>query len=223
MNIKGFGYEYIKDLVEQGFLKDTSDIFTLKDKRDALIEAKILGLEKNTDKLLALIEEAKEAAPADKVLAGLGVPNVGKATSRDLIMHFGSIDALMAADRDELIKVESIGEISAEGIVNFFKDENNIALMARLKEAGVKFEGENKVTGNALAGLAICITGTLPTLSRNEAADLIMANGGKVVSSVSKKTSYLIEGEAAGSKATKARELGVPSISEEDLMNMINS
>ena len=223
MNSKGFGYEYIKDLVEQGFLKDTSDIFTLKDKRDALIEAKILGLEKNTDKLLALIEEAKEAAPADKVLAGLGVPNVGKATSRDLIMHFGSIDALMAADRDELIKVESIGEISAEGIVNFFKDENNIALMARLKEAGVKFEGENKVTGNALAGLAICITGTLPTLSRNEAADLIMANGGKVVSSVSKKTSYLLEGEAAGSKATKARELGVPSISEEDLMNMINS
>ncbi len=223
MNIKGFGYEYIKALVEQDFIKDISDIFTLKDKRDALVEAKILGLEKNTDKLLGVIEEAKANTSADKVLAGIGVPNVGKATSRDLMEHFGSIDALMEATAEDVIKVEGMGDISAEAIVNFFKDEDNIALMRRLKDSGVRFEAEKTVKGTALEGLSICITGTLPTLSRNEAADLITSNGGKVVGSVSKKTSYLLEGEAAGSKAVKAKELGIPSISEEDLMNMINS
>jgi len=223
MNIKGFGYEYIKDLVEKGYIKDISDIFTLKNKRDALVEDKILGLEKNTDKLLGVIEEAKANTPADKVLAGIGVPNVGKATSRDLLDHFGSIDALMEASAEEVVKVDGMGEVSAEGIVKFFGDEANKELMMRLKDAGVKFEAEKTVKGTSLEGLSICITGTLPTLSRNEAADLITANGGKVVGSVSKKTSYLLEGEAAGSKAVKAKELGIPSISEDDLMNMINS
>ena len=223
MNIKGFGIEYVKGLIAGGFVKDIADIFSLKDRRDELVEAKVFGLEKNTDKLLGAIEDAKANAPADKVLAGLGVPNVGKATSRDLMDHFGSIDALMTATVDDLIKVDSIGDISAEAIAGFFADEDNAALMARLKEAGVAFEAEKVEKGSALEGLSICITGTLPTLSRNEAADLIVANGGKVVGSVSKKTSYLLEGEAAGSKAVKAKELGIPSISEEDLMNMINS
>jgi DNA ligase (NAD+) len=223
MNIKGFGIEYVKDLIAGGFVKDIADIFSLKERRDELVEAKVFGLEKNTDKLLAAIEEAKANTPADKVLAGLGVPNVGKATSRDLMDHFGSIDALMQASVDDLVKVDSIGDISAVGIAGFFSDEDNAALIGRLKDAGVHFEAEKVEKGSALEGLSICITGTLPTLSRNEAADLIVANGGKVVGSVSKKTSYLLEGEAAGSKATKAKELGIPSISEEDLMNMINS
>ena len=129
----------------------------------------------------------------------------------------------MNASVDDLVKVDSIGDISAVGIAGFFADEDNAALMGRLKDAGLQFEAEKVEKGSALEGLSICITGTLPTLSRNEAADLIVANGGKVVGSVSKKTSYLLEGEAAGSKATKAKELGIPSISEEDLMNMINS
>ncbi|MCQ2504355.1 MAG: NAD-dependent DNA ligase LigA [Saccharofermentans sp.] len=223
MNIKGFGSEYVKDLVEKGYIKNIADIFSLKDRRDELVEEKILGLAKNTDKLLAAIEEAKANTSADKVLAGLGVPNVGKATSRDLIDHFGSIDALMNATEDDLIKVDSIGDISAKNIADFFQEEDNRVILEALKAAGAKFEGEIKEKGSALEGLSICITGTLPTLSRNEAADLIIANGGKVVGSVSKKTSYLLEGEAAGSKALKAKELGVASISEEDLMNMINS
>ena len=185
------------------------------------MEKGILGKDKNTDKLLAAIDAAKTETPADKVLSGLGIPNVGKATAKELIRYFGSIDRIEDASVEELVKVGDIGEISAAGIRNFFEDEEMRSLMARLRESGVRFEAEDTVTGSALEGLTICITGTLPTLSRNEAADLIEKNGGKTVSSVSGKTSYLLEGEAAGSKAVKARSLGVPVITEEDLLRMI--
>lgn len=221
MNIKGFGYEYIKALVDEGYIRDISDIFVLGRYRDELVEKGILGKDKNTDKLLAAIDAAKTETPADKVLSGLGIPNVGKATAKELIRYFGSIDRIEDASVEELVKVGDIGEISAAGIRNFFEDEEMRSLMARLRESGVRFEAEDTVTGSALEGLTICITGTLPTLSRNEAADLIEKNGGKTVSSVSGKTSYLLEGEAAGSKAVKARSLGVPVITEEDLFRMI--
>ena len=220
MNIKGFGYEYVKALVENGYLKDISDIFTLGSVRDELVEKGLIGKEKNTDKLLASIETAKNETPADKVLSGLGIPNVGKATAKELMRYFGSVDKIMEASVEELVKVGDIGEISATGIREFFDDDETRALMGRLKACGVKFEGENVNIGSKLQGLSFCITGTLPTLSRNEAADLIERNGGKVVSSVSSRTDYLVEGEAAGSKAVKARTLGIKIINEEELLAM---
>ncbi|MBQ5769359.1 MAG: NAD-dependent DNA ligase LigA, partial [Clostridiales bacterium] len=134
MDIKGFGSEYIRKLTEEKYLKDIADVFELKDKRDALIEGKLLGLEKNTDKLLNAIETAKTETPADKVLAGLGIPGVGKATAKELIRTFGSIDAIAEADKDALSAVQDIGEISAEGIYNFFRDEGNKELLTRLKD-----------------------------------------------------------------------------------------
>lgn len=222
MDIKGFGSEYIRKLTEEKYLKDIADVFELKDKRDALIEGKLLGLEKNTDKLLNAIETAKTETPADKVLAGLGIPGVGKATAKELIRTFGSIDAIAEADKDALSAVQDIGEISAEGIYNFFRDEGNIELLKRLKDLGLNFaKAENEVQGSSLAGLTFCITGTLEGMSRSEAEALIESNGGKPVSSVSKKTSYLLMGADAGSKERKARELGVPIIGIDELKDMI--
>lgn len=222
MDIKGFGSEYIRKLTEEKYLKDIADVFELKDKREALIEGKLLGLEKNTDKLLNAIETAKTETPADKVLAGLGIPGVGKATAKELIRTFGSIDAIAEADKEALSAVQDIGEISAEGIYNFFRDEGNMELLARLKNLGLNFaKAENAVQGSSLAGLTFCITGTLEGISRSEAEALIESNGGKPVSSVSKKTSYLLMGADAGSKERKARELGVPIIGIDELKEMI--
>ncbi len=222
MDIKGFGTEYIRKLTEEKYIKDIADVFELKNKRDELIGNKLLGLEKNTDKLLSAIEDARKETPADKVLAGLGIPGVGKATAKELIRTFGSIDAIAGADRESLVAVQDIGEISAEGIYNFFHDEGNKELMERLKALGLNFaREESEVQGTALAGLTFCITGTLEGMSRSEAESLIESNGGKPVSSVSKKTSYLLMGADAGSKERKARELGVPIIGLEELKDMI--
>lgn len=222
MDIKGFGTEYIRKLTEEKYIKDIADVFELKDKRDELIENKLLGLEKNTDKLLSAIDDARKETPADKVLAGLGIPGVGKATAKELIRTFGSIDAIAEADKASLVAVQDIGEISAEGIYNFFHDEGNKELLERLKALGLNFaKEESAVQGSALAGLTFCITGTLEGMSRSEAESLIESNGGKPVSSVSKKTSYLLMGADAGSKERKARELGVPIIGLEELKDMI--
>ena len=224
MDIKGFGTEYIRKLTEEKYIKDIADIFELKNKRDALIEGKLLGLEKNTDKLLNAIETAKMDTPADKVLAGLGIPGVGKATAKELIRTFGSIDSIAAADKDALSAVQDIGDISAEGIYNFFHDEGNKELMARLKELGLNFaRTDGEVQGSSWAGLTFCITGTLEGMTRSEAEALIESYGGKTVSSVSKKTSYLLMGADAGSKERKARELNVPIIGIEDLKKMTDN
>lgn len=223
MDIKGFGAEYIRKLTEEGYIKDIADIFELKNSRDQLIANKLLGLEKNTDKLLSAIEEAKLATPADKVLAGLGIPGVGKATAKELIRTFGSIDDIAEADKDTLLAVQDIGDISSEGIMDFFKDEGNKTLLERLKTLGLNFaKAESEVAGTSLAGLTFCITGTLEGMSRSDAEKLIESNGGKPVSSVSKKTSYLLMGADAGSKERKARELGVPIIGIEELKEMIS-
>lgn len=222
MDIKGFGTEYIRKLTEEKYIKDIADIFELNGKRDELIEKGILGRDTNTDKLLAAIETAKNDTPADKVLAGLGIPGVGKATAKELIRTFGSIDELAKAGKESLVAVQDIGDISAEGIYNFFRDEGNAALIGRLKSLGLNFaKAEGEIQGSSLAGMTFCITGTLEGMSRSEAEAIIESNGGKPVSSVSKKTSYLLMGADAGSKERKARELGVPIIGLDELKAMI--
>ena len=220
LDIKGFGEEYIRDLVERGYLNNIADVFGLKNMRERLLEDKIFGLEKNTDKILSQIEAAKDA-PAEKVLAGLGIPNVGKATAKELLRSFDSIDDITTASIEDLTAVGDIGEISALAIKSFFEDEENRKIIEKLREAGLNFVKDKSETGDKLQGLSICITGTLPTMSRDEASALIEKNGGKVVGSVSKKTSMLLEGEAAGSKAVKARELGIRIITESELLSML--
>lgn len=223
LNIKGFGYELVKALVDGGFVKDFSDIFSLKEKRDELIEKKVLGLAKNTDKLLDSIESVKTTATAENVLTGLGVPNVGKATSRELLKYFGSINKIADASVDELVLVGDIGLISAQNIYNFFQEEQNKQLIANLEAAGLCFTSNNVKVGSSLDGMTFVITGTLPSMTRDEAVKIIESNGGKVSGSVSKKTTYLLEGADAGSKAAKARTLGIAIISEADLLSMVEA
>lgn len=222
MDIKGFGTVYIEELVRMGYIKDVADIFSLKEHRDALVEQGIIGKEKNTDKLLDAIEKSKEN-DAYKLLTGLGIPNVGKAAAKAIMKHFKTMEKLQEASILELTAVNDIGEISAECIRSFFADEKNRGILERLRESGVNMNAaESETIESVLSGKTVVVTGTLPTLGRKEAGALIEQYGGKVSGSVSKKTDYVLAGESAGSKLTKAQELGIPVISEEELRTMLN-
>ena len=221
MDIKGFGATYIMEPVHLGYLKDIADIYDLKQHREELIEQGIIGKEKNTDKLLDAIEKSKQNE-AFQLLTGFGIPNVGKAAAKTILKHFGSIEALMQADMESLQQVADVGEVTALCIRNYFQDENNCKIIERLKEAGVNMEmAETGSEDGRFDGLTFVITGTLPTMDRKAAAALIEAHGGKVSGSVSKKTNYLLAGENAGSKLTKANDLGVSVISEAELQEML--
>ncbi|SCZ79279.1 NAD-dependent DNA ligase LigA [Pseudobutyrivibrio xylanivorans] len=222
MDIKGFGEVYIIDLVRRGYIKDIADIFTLKDKREELIEEGIIGKEKNTDKLLATIEAAK-GNDAYRLFTGFGISNVGKAAAKALLGQFKDIKVIMNLTEEELVQVNDIGDISAKSIYNYLHDSVNIDIINRLEAEGLNMkEQEKEGASDKFAGLTFVITGTLPTMGRKEAQELIELNGGKCAGSVSKKTNYLVAGEAAGSKLDKANSLGVNVISEEDLLKMVN-
>lgn len=221
MDIKGLGTKAIEKLVEENYIENVADLYHLNESRDELIEKGLIGKEKNTDKLLASVEASKSNS-ADKLLTGLGILNVGKSAAKALLLHFGSVEALMQADVDDLVGVEDIGEISAQCIVDYFAQDANRTLIARLKEAGVNLAMEAEAKQSArLAGKTIVITGTLPTFSRKEAATLIESHGGKVTGSVSKKTDYLLAGENAGSKLTKAQGLGIQILTEQELLQIV--
>ncbi len=222
MDIKGFGDVYIEDLVKQEYIKDIADVFTLKNKREELIEKGIIGKEKNTDKLLGMIEAAK-ANDAYRLFTGFGIPNVGKAAAKALLAQFKDIEKIMSLSVDELIQVNDIGEISAKSIFEYLHNPVNVDIISRLKAEGVNMvEAEKEGATDKFAGLTFVITGTLPTMGRKEAQELIELNGGKCAGSVSKKTNYLLAGEAAGSKLDKANALGVTVIDEPTLLAMIN-
>lgn len=221
MDIKGFGTVYIEELVRMGYIKDVADIFALREHREELIEQGIIGKEKNTDKLLDAIEKSK-TNDAYKLLTGLGIPNVGKAAAKAIMKHFKTMENLQNASLEELTAVNDIGEISAACIRNFFAEEKNQQIIARLREWGVNMDAEEMETiDSVLSGKTVVVTGTLPSLGRKEAQTLIEQYGGKVSGSVSKKTDYVLAGEAAGSKLTKAQELGIAVISEEELLEML--
>ena len=223
MDIKGFGEVYIRELIAQGFIHDISDIYYLSDHRDKLIELGIIGKEKNTDKLLAAIEASKSNEPF-RLLTGFGIPNVGKAAAKSLMKHFGSIDELASAPADRLTDVDDVGSVTADAVRAFFDDEQNIRIIDRLKEAGVnmKMEEPAEQAEQIFEGKTFVITGTLPSMDRKAAAALIEERGGKVSGSVSKKTDYLLAGEAAGSKLTKAQQLGTTIIDEDEFRKMIS-
>ena len=221
MDIKGFGFAYVETLVDHGYLKDLSDIYGLIDKRQELLDKKIIGLVKSTDNLLNAIEGSKNN-DAIKLLTSLGISNVGKSAAKSLMKKFKSIDNLMKASYAQLIEVNDIGDISAMAIINYFKNPDNQAVVQRLKEYGVNMNIIEAQDGDErFDGKTFVVTGTLPTLSRKAASELIEKHGGKVSGSVSKKTDYLLAGENAGSKLTKAQNLGINIISEETLLEMV--
>jgi DNA ligase (NAD+) len=176
--------------------------------------------EKTADALLAEIEASKKQ-PLNRVLLGLGIRHVGERTAQALAEEFGSIDALIAATEEELTAVNDIGPKVAATVREFFSNQRNLALIERLRKAGLTFTAEKKVRGTALAGLTFVLTGTLPTLTREAAKERIEAAGGKVSGSVSKKTSYVVAGEEAGSKLANAEKLGVPVLDEAALLKML--
>lgn len=221
MDIKGLGEAAIHTLIEEGYIKDIADLYTLKEKREELIAKGIIGKEKNTDKVLKAIEDSKKNEP-QRLLTGLGIAGIGRTAARELMLHFGSIDALSKASEEEILAVRDMGEISAKAIVSYFKDPKSQEILAAFRKAGVNFTLEDTgLVDEKFKGLTFVITGTLPNLSRKEAAGLIEAHGGRVAGSVSKKTDYLVAGEAAGSKLQKAQDLGVKVLDEAGLQELM--
>ncbi|MBQ6322236.1 MAG: NAD-dependent DNA ligase LigA, partial [Lachnospiraceae bacterium] len=210
MNIMGLGETLVDALIEEGYLTSYADIYRLKEYRDELIEKGTIGKEKNTDKLLAAIEASKKNDPV-RLLTALGIRNVGRATARAIMASFSGIEELEQADEEQLVQIPDVGETTAKAIVSFFQNAENRKIMEQLKAYGVNMTmAAKEKTSQPLAGLTIVVTGTLPTLGRKEVTELIENNGGKCTGSVSKKTSYVVAGEAAGSKLTKAQQLGIP-------------
>jgi len=217
MNIEGLGQVLAQQLLDSGLVKSVADLYTLT-------EEKLLTLErvgkKSAEAVLAQIANSKNAGLA-RMLMGLGIPFVGERTAELLASEFGSMDAVANASVDELVKVQEIGPKVAAAVHDFFEIPQNRALVARLAELGLKMTAEKKQKSNQLEGLTFVLTGTFPTLSREEAKEKIEAAGGKVSGSVSKKTSYLVVGEEAGSKLAKAQELKVATIDEPALLAML--
>lgn len=199
-------------------VRSAADLYSLD--REKLVVLKGFG-EKKADKLFAELEKSKDCE-LDAFLFAIGIPNIGKKTAYDLMAHFGTLEALMGATEQELVDIEDVGEIVASSITEYFADEENRRFVNRLLEVGVHPQMHmQEDAGTLFEGLTFVLTGTLPTLSRAQAQEMIRKNGGKATGSVSKKTSIVLAGESAGSKLDKARELGVTIIDEAQFLRMI--
>jgi DNA ligase (NAD+) len=217
MNIEGMGDAVVQQLLDQGLVRSVADLYTLT-------EEQLIGLERFAEKsartLLKEIEGSKRAGLA-RVVMGLGIRFVGERTAELLAEEFGNIKDLMSADAEQLEQVEEVGPRISQAIVEFFADKANRDLVKRLADAGVNITAEKKQRSTQLAGLTFVLTGTLPKMTREEAKEKIETAGGKTAGSVSKKTSYVVAGEEAGSKLDKARELKIPVIDEEGLLALL--
>jgi DNA ligase (NAD+) len=219
MDIEGFGIRQAEIFVEMGFLQDVADIYSLASER--LLPLEGFGAKKVAN-LMAAIEASKEQPPS-RLLTALGIHGVGSTVAQVLMEHYGSLDALGAASREDLQQIPGIGPKLAESIADWFSRETNQRVVGKLKAAGVRTELETVETAGPqpLAGLTFVITGTLPAMSREQATAFIEAHGGKVTGSVSGHTDYLLAGEKAGSKLDKAQKLGVKIIDEGALRKMV--
>lgn len=220
MDIRSFGMQTGELLIREGLIHDVADIYYLD--RDALLQLEGFQ-EKKVDNLLAGIERSKEQ-PAVRLLTALGIRFVGSVVADLLLDALGSIDAVAQASVDELTNIEGIGRQTAESVVQWFADERHQALLEKLRAAGLNFTAvQVQRSANTLDGLTFVITGTLPTMSREQAKAFIEAHGGKVTGSVSSSTNYLVAGEKAGSKLRKAEQLGVPVLDEAALRELAGS
>lgn len=217
MDIEGFGSAIVDALIEKGYLKSPADIYYL-----TLDNLKSLWQKGDTaaNNLLTAIEASKQQ-DVSRLIYGFGIRQVGAKTARVLAAAFGNLENLMAADVETLTQVEDIGEITAKSIVSWFSQPQSEHLIRRLKEAGVNMESLRKITDTRFAGKTFVLTGALTKFTREEASQKIELLGGKVSGSVSKKTSFVVVGENAGSKERKARELGIPLLTEDEFLEMI--
>lgn len=218
MNIDGLGEAIVELLCSSGLIEGPADLYGLK--KEALLS--LPGFkDKSAENLLASIEKSKENQP-DRLLFALGIRGIGRRSAELLCKRFGSLDDIMKAEKEEILDIDTFGEVLADNIVNAFKDSEMLELVERLRSYGLKFVYDKAGGGDKFKGLTFVLTGTLPTLKREQAKEMIENMGGKCSGSVSKKTNYVVAGEAAGSKLTKAEELGITVISEEELLRMLN-
>ncbi len=218
MNIEGLGEAAVKLLCEHELVKSSADIYELDISR-------ILRLpgykDKSAENLIKAIENSKQNQP-DRLLYALGIRGIGRRSAQLLMKKFGSIDAVMNASEEEISAIDSFGEVLAKNVADAFADEQMRGLIERFRSLGLKFDYDKAAGSDRFEGLTFVLTGTLPTLKREQAKEMIESMGGKCSGSVSKKTNYVVAGEAAGSKLTKAEELGVKVISEAELLEMMN-
>jgi DNA ligase (NAD+) len=218
MDIRGLGYERVRQLLDAGFIADVADLYDLT--ADRLMELDRFA-EQSAGQLVAAIAASKER-PLSILLFGLGIRHVGKTVAQLLARRFGSMDALMGADEQAINDVPGIGSAIAEAVVGFFAEKRNRALIERLRKAGLTFTEPRAASADGpLVGKTYVLTGTLPTLSRAQATELIEAAGGRVAGSVSKKTDAVVAGEEAGGKLEKAQALGVEVIDESELLRRV--
>lgn len=216
MNIEGVGGKLVKALLDNHLIHDASDLYYLNKEDISALDR--MG-EKSADNFISSVEASKQMGLA-RVIFALGIRHIGEVASGELASKFGTIDALFEADEDSIREIGDFGDVMAKSVVDFFKKEETKYIIERLKNAGVKMSEEIKELSNELEGLTFVLTGTLENMTRDEAAEMIKARGGKVSSSVSSKTDYVLAGEAAGSKLTKAQALGVKIIDKEEFLNM---
>jgi DNA ligase (NAD+) len=222
MDIEGLGEKRVRQFLEVGMIKDVADIYSIT--REQLLELEKTK-EKSADNLIASIEKSK-SQPLSRLLIAFGIRHVGPTAARALSKNYEDIHAIMDADLAELEALDGVGDVIARSIKDFFDDPVTIDLVKRLEKAGVNVQGEKKEASQSLndfEGMTFVLTGTLPTMTREEAAEMIEDRGGKVSSSVSKKTSYVVAGEKAGSKLTKAESLGVAVLDEAAFLKLTNS
>jgi len=224
MDIDGLGEELVRLFVEQGLITDVASIYDLKEKEQQLLDLKGFK-EKSVGKLLRSIEASKEQ-PFKRVLFGLGLPGVGAVTAEALAEHFGDVDRLLKADPTEIEEVEGVGPIMATQIADSLSEETTQELIERLRSRGLRLavdESERRVEGGPLEGKTVVLTGTLPELTREEAGALVKAAGGKVTSSVSKTTDYVVAGDNPGSKLAKAEKFGTEVLDEAGLKELVGA
>jgi DNA ligase (NAD+) len=219
MDIRGLGYERIQQLIEQNLVHDAADLYDLT-------PAQLMKLERFAEKSATALVEAIAASkkqPFSRLLFALGIEDIGETVAKQLARHFGTMDALADATADDILAIHGMGGTIAKSVTEWFGRAESRRLIKKLQGRGLTFDEPRPKSTGALKGMTVVITGTLETLSRDQATELIEVNGGKVTSSVSKNTSFLVAGEEAGSKLEKAKALGVKIMDERQLLKLINA
>ncbi|MBR5505351.1 MAG: NAD-dependent DNA ligase LigA, partial [Clostridia bacterium] len=218
MDIEGMGPSIVAQLLEKGHIRNSADIYYLS--KETIASMDKMG-EKSADNLLSSIEKSK-SNDLSRLIYALGIRHIGLGAAKLLCKKLKDIEAFFTASSDTLTSIDDIGEVMADSVISYFAQSHVRDIIDRFKAAGVNtLYIEDEAEGNALDGMTIVLTGTLPTMGRKEAAELIEKNGGKVTGSVSKKTSLVVAGEEAGSKLDKANALGIPVTDEEGLLKLI--